>query len=331
MSFQDREYYRDDEEPGFREWIGRRISVVLIAVTAAVFLVQMFTNTNPGLNKSENLTKTTDAIDPVFDACSLKFDKVSDGQVWRLLTANFVYHPQYMPSFLFGMVIVYLVGTRKEEFDGSWDLVAFYLLAGVVCQFGIFLLKLGHVLDPTDLAFGAFGPITALLVWFGARFARHPVNLLVTIAPAWVAVAVVIGIGFLLRVVLHGPFFGEFLAYDVLGIAFGLGYERAGVRVGDALARAFGKTNERRSDASQLRVLSQEDEEPEFRPFEDDEPVGGGVAAAVEQKKNVDEQLEAKLDRVLEKVSRSGRDSLTAEEKAILQKASEVYKRRRGS
>jgi hypothetical protein len=42
-----------------------------------------------------------------------------------------------------------------------------------------------------------------------------------------------------------------------------------------------------------------------------------------------DEQLEAKLDAVLEKVARSGKDSLTDGERQILLRASEVYKRRR--
>jgi hypothetical protein len=44
---------------------------------------------------------------------------------------------------------------------------------------------------------------------------------------------------------------------------------------------------------------------------------------------DVDEQLEAKLDAILEKVARSGRDSLSDSERQILMRASEIYKRRR--
>ena len=43
----------------------------------------------------------------------------------------------------------------------------------------------------------------------------------------------------------------------------------------------------------------------------------------------VDEYLEAKLDQVLEKVSQHGQQSLTAEEREILFRASEIYRRRR--
>jgi hypothetical protein len=42
-----------------------------------------------------------------------------------------------------------------------------------------------------------------------------------------------------------------------------------------------------------------------------------------------DEHLEAKVDALLEKVGRTGQASLTASEREFLQKASEVYKKRR--
>ena len=42
-----------------------------------------------------------------------------------------------------------------------------------------------------------------------------------------------------------------------------------------------------------------------------------------------DEQLEAKLDAVLEKVSKHGQGSLTPEEREILFRASELFKKRR--
>ena len=49
-------------------------------------------------------------------------------------------------------------------------------------------------------------------------------------------------------------------------------------------------------------------------------PAGGGAA---------DEQLEAKLDAVQEKVSKQGKESLTPEERQILVRASELYKKPR--
>ncbi len=51
------------------------------------------------------------------------------------------------------------------------------------------------------------------------------------------------------------------------------------------------------------------------------------VAAAA--RSDVDEHLDAKLDAVLEKLSRHGRESLTDPEREILQRASEIYKKKR--
>src|SRR5207302_417120 len=64
-----------------------------------------------------------------------------------------------------------------------------------------------------------------------------------------------------------------------------------------------------------LRVYRQEQEEP--------------VPVVSTSARDVDEQLEAKLDAVLAKMAQHGRGSLTDSEKQILQRASEIYKRRR--
>ena len=78
-----------------------------------------------------------------------------------------------------------------------------------------------------------------------------------------------------------------------------------------------------------LRVAPPPEDEQEQEP----EPVGAPVQSQQAQARPTagaaDEQLEAKLDAVLEKVSKHGQDSLTAEEREILVKASELYKKRR--
>jgi hypothetical protein len=53
------------------------------------------------------------------------------------------------------------------------------------------------------------------------------------------------------------------------------------------------------------------------------------VAVTAPPNSDLDEQLEAKLDAVLEKVARSGQESLTENERQLLLRASEVYKKKR--
>src|SRR5262249_46310047 len=69
---------------------------------------------------------------------------------------------------------------------------------------------------------------------------------------------------------------------------------------------------------------------PRLRVFRGDEETREPVpVATVSSGRDVDEQLEAKLDAVLEKVARTGQSSLTDAEKQILLRASEIYKKRR--
>ena len=73
-----------------------------------------------------------------------------------------------------------------------------------------------------------------------------------------------------------------------------------------------------------LRVLPAVPEGEE----DSEDPVGAAVEAP-SQPAARDEHFEAKVDAVLEKVSKHGQDTLTPEERALLFQASERYKKRR--
>jgi hypothetical protein len=64
---------------------------------------------------------------------------------------------------------------------------------------------------------------------------------------------------------------------------------------------------------------------PKLRVYREEAPVSVSSRASDQ----FDEQLEAQADAVLEKLSREGMASLTPEERDILQRASEQYKRKR--
>ena len=65
-----------------------------------------------------------------------------------------------------------------------------------------------------------------------------------------------------------------------------------------------------------------------FDPEVDEhEPVA--VSATSTPAASMDEHLEAKLDAILEKIAKTGKESLTEKEQEILQQAAEMYKRRR--
>jgi hypothetical protein len=69
---------------------------------------------------------------------------------------------------------------------------------------------------------------------------------------------------------------------------------------------------------------------PRLRVYRGEEEARAPVAvAAPPSHGDIDEHLEAKVDAVLEKVTRHGQASLTEEERRILLRASEIYKKRR--
>jgi hypothetical protein len=114
--------------------------------------------------------------------------------------------------------------------------------------------------------------------------------------------------------------FGANVAYLVHlgGACFGLLYFESGVRLSGVFVRPRAA-----AVRPQLRVV------PPVTEL-DPEPVGASVPApAARSGEAPDEQLEAKLDAVLEKVSKHGQSSLTPEEREILFRASEVFKKRR--
>ena len=100
------------------------------------------------------------------------------------------------------------------------------------------------------------------------------------------------------------------------GAAFGFVYYKTQFRLGKLVPDFKAWTFQR----SQPRVRV-------VRP--DGEVADEPIAVAATPPAPVDEQLEAKVDAVLEKVARSGQASLTDSERQILLRASEVYKRRR--
>jgi hypothetical protein len=127
-----------------------------------------------------------------------------------------------------------------------------------------------------------------------------------------------------------------FVVFQVAQDAFGLlgGGGRGGVAVDVHLAgAAFGffyvKCHLHLTSLwPQLRQWRRRQSQPRLRVYRDEEeaPAPVSVAAAAG---GDEEQLEAKMDAILEKISRTGKDSLTPHERELLLRASEVFKKKR--
>jgi hypothetical protein len=122
------------------------------------------------------------------------------------------------------------------------------------------------------------------------------------------------------------------VAQDTLGF---LGGSRTGTAFsvhlgGAAFAALYYQTGVRLlSFWPSLRSWNRQRSRPRLRVYHPEVESREPVSVAAPSSPDVDEQLEAKVDAVLEKVARFGQSSLTEQEREILLKASEIYKRRR--
>jgi hypothetical protein len=142
--------------------------------------------------------------------------------------------------------------------------------------------------------------------------------MLVLPVPIWLLVAVLVARDAWIFLVHFGDVDAPSTAVQVhlAGAAFGFLYKHYGWRLSDWIPDV--RRWWRRRGSPRLRV---------YRPDEDRERTP--VHAARPAVGLDEEQLEAKMDAVLEKISRTGKESLTESEKQVLLRASEVFRRRR--
>ena len=299
MGIYDRDYYRD--HGGAWTWGRWGVTIWLIVVTCAVFLAQLITRDLQVAGVTE-----FGIYDPAL---------IRRGEVWRLLTAAFLHDERNLLHLAFNMLALYWFGRRLEDRYGSREFLLFYLVGAVLANVAYLLVQVAG-LTGMHRALGASGAVTAVLVLFACHYPRERVLLMFVLPmPVWLLVVIFVGLD-----VLGAMNGGRAVAYHVhlAGALFAFVYYRARWQLSALLPGRAGRARR----PPQLRVLPAPPEEEMDTP----QP----VAAAVEKPpRQAEEPFEAKVDRVLEKVSQHGQESLTSEEREILFRASEIYKKRR--
>lgn len=301
MGIQDRDYYR--EGPSFLDRVGEQGATVwLIAITCGVFVGQLVS----GVERS-----------PLVEIGEYDPERILAGEVWRLLTAVFLHGGLW--HIFFNMFALYWAGLRIEELRGAREFTLFYLASGIGANL-VYLAVYLAGLCPRTQAIGASGAVVAVLVVFACYYPRQRLLLFMVIPiPAWGLVALFVGLDLYGALGGNGRIVGKNVAFIVHlgGAALGLLYYQSGIQ----FSRLFARTAVPRV-RPKLRVHTPPEQQVP-------EPVGVPAEPAARPAKPADEQLEAKLDAVLEKVSKYGQESLSAEEREILFRASELYKKRR--
>ena len=244
-------------------------------------------------------------LPPVTGLFELAPALVIDGQVWRLVTYAFCHDPRSPLHILFNMLFLAWFGATLERMYGTREFILFYFVAAVAS--GAAFVALAFALgDPTP-AIGASGAVMAVVVLYAIHFPRDEVYLLGLIR-LQIRYLVLIYLVFDLWPVL-GALSGESRSDGVAhaahlgGVAFGYLYHRFGLRldrVWDTLKRLQVPRIRSRKRPESVRLYD----------------------PSVERSENLD----VKVDAILEKIQAHGEASLTEQERDVLRMASQRYK-----
>jgi membrane associated rhomboid family serine protease len=314
MGIYDREYYRRSG-PGFLDGIFGRAQVCkwLIFINVGVFILQMITRVQVHDERGHSLGWLPG---PVTDWLILDTHLVLQGEVWRLLSYAFLHDTNDVLHIIFNMLFLWWLGSDVEDLYGPKEFLAFYLVSAFL---GGLAFQASSMIDSraAQYCLGASGAVTAVMVVFACHYPTRMILLFFLIpVPIWLFVVFqvaqdsfqLVGGGYRSRVA---------VVVHLAGAAFGFVYYKAHLRLLNFWPdwKAWKKIRRQ----PKLRIYREERAEP-VSVISGTPPVPADLP---------DEQLEAKLDAVLEKVARSGQASLSEPERQILLRASEIYKRRR--
>jgi membrane associated rhomboid family serine protease len=307
MGIYDREYYRR-ESPYLSTWLATgRVCKWLVLANIAVYILQLVTTpVEPSPEGSVGFVTDWLAMRPA--RAFYHFE------IWRVLTGAFLHDPWNWTHIFWNMVFLWWFGRDMEDLYGSGEFLLFYLISGIAGNllWGVTALAQGY--SPQAYALGASGAVTAVMVLCACHYPTRTILVMFILpVPLWLwALLHVCGDLFYF---LRGVNIGVAVAAHVGGAAFGFLYYKFAFRLLPLW----------RSVASRVRRPVR----PRLRIYREEAPAARGPAVAETTPPARDRQLEAAADAVLEKVSRLGIQSLTPEEKDILQRASERYRRRR--
>jgi membrane associated rhomboid family serine protease len=312
--------------PRVTDWLDLRVGQSNVVVTEAEAEYEAIREY--GLDRLENMPpaeqqkKIEEARQHLV---SLRESGVTRGQVWRLLTYAFLHDRASIWHIVFNMLFLWWFGHEMEELYGPREFTMFYLVSAFLGGVAYFLWAWAR--DVPAGCVGASGAVTAVMVLYAFHYPSRVIRIWwILPVPIWLFVAFQVaqdtflfasGIPTTTAVTVH-----------LAGAAFGFGYYKGNWRLAP-IWTALTRFRLPRRNKARLRVYEEEAPTPVRRP----RPATGGTATGVTEKppaasSGVDEHLEAQVDAVLEKVARSGRDSLTESEKELLVRASEVYKRK---
>jgi membrane associated rhomboid family serine protease len=356
MGIHNRDYYRDKRGSGYHGSLGldalTPVVKFLLFANIVVFLAQIFIVREEKLTPRERIRRYNPALERIlaekeaegpeaFEAFKKKnpeFEKMLDedslanvmhppverisivqewfaletdkvvysGQVWRLLTHAFCHDRTAPWHIFFNMLLLYWFGLTLESMYGSREFLLFYLTAAVFA--GLAFVALDLYTGSSRPGIGASGAVMAVVMLYTWHYPHDTIRVF-WVWPIEMRYIVVLYALFDLHPLLL-TLAGDRVFTDVAhaahlgGLLFGFLYAHYEWRL-EGLTERIAWPRWRRRPRLRIAAPPRRGPEPER-----------------------DEEM-SRVDEVLQKIYDSGQDSLTDEERAILQSASERLKNRR--
>ncbi len=298
MGWQDRDYARRgptprpvwSHGPSFGHG-GRSIVTILIVINVAVYVLSALSVTLAEL---------------VFVSCAMQADAVVHGQVWRLVTAQYLHASTF--HLLLNMIGLHFLGRPLERMWSARRFFTIYTLCGLFGNVFYTVLGVRGVIDPLMPAVGASGSIYGLLGIVAVLFPTATVYIYFLFPMRIRTVALIFGGIALLRVLERGANYGG-EACHLAGLVFGVWWAMKGDTWWATRGRGWWtRTKSRWGSPRRTRRV----------------PKPRGFSAKIAERREDAETI----DRILKKVYDKGIHSLTEAEKRALKEATERQRQR---
>lgn len=292
MGYEDRDYYRDDDQPpGTIRFRSAPRWQQLIIITSIIFLIQIVLATPQGQVLDQWLEMQTSLV--------------MRGQIWRLLTYCFLHaSPMHL---LFNMLVVWFVSRELESMYGGTEFLRVYLMGSIVGAVATMGLDLSTRSD--SVVIGASSSVMTLLSLYVFHFPLRRIHIfwgMFAIEARWI-LAIYVFVD-LIPVI-----------QTLNGLKLQGGIANAAHLGGVLYGYLYFKTR-----WNPLRNLTA----PSWRSFKRNIGFGPRLRV-VRDEGNEDAAFRAEVDTILEKIQREGEACLTKRERKVLIEASERFKNRK--
>jgi len=294
MGIYDRDYYREPARPKLAIRAPRSIVGALILINVAVYVLDAF---SPAQYAPPPLGQRAVVGRWLSDHLAVHVDTLKKPWLWwQMLSYGFTHSPLQFAHILLNMLVLWFLGRDVELKYGRGEFLRLYLVMVVFAALVWCVINnLRGDVSPRQGAYGASGAIAGVVVLFALNFPRRTLLLFFVVpVPAWLAGVMVVALDIFGAMGRGGE---DNVAYTMhlAGAALAFVYYRQQWKFTWLSLRRFKRR-------PRLRIHD---------PVEEEAVLG------------------AEVDRILEKIHRSGEASLTRKERRTLETASRQYKQRR--